>query len=639
MTTKKATKKPTPEEFTREARFVRESANDDERTIEVAFSSEIRVERYWGDEILSHGDGACDLERLNSGAAVMVGHDDRQHVGVVVENSARIDSDRKGRAVLRFGRGALASEIFEDVKDGIRQLVSVGYRVFKWEVNEKTDTRTALEWQPFEISLVSVPADHSVGVNRNLEREDTKMSGENDGQDNGQNDTATDTRAQPGNQAQAPVVDVKAQRAEATRMERQRINAITKVGAENDMDELAREFIDDDKSVADFNSRVLEEIGKRNNEKRQQGDSKRASHWGDLDNNDDVDLSEKEKRQFSLFNVMNALANPNDKRMQEAIGLEREVSDAAAQKFDINVRGIYIPNSVPMARSELSNSVQQRNLSAGSATDGAELVGTNLLAGSFIDVLRNLMVTRQAGARMMTGLVGNVDVPRKVSGASATWIGAEDGDATESEAQFDQVSLAPKDLAAYTEVTRRLLMQSTPAAEGLVRDDLAQAQALGLDYAGLYGTATGGQPRGVANQTGINTFNFAAADPVYAETVRMIKEVMLDNALMGSLGYIIDPNGWEAAMITEKATNTAKFLLSENNTINGRGIQVSNQVTAEDWFFGNWNDLMYGIWGGVELNVDPYTHSLKGRVRFVTFQTADVAVRHPVSFCHCNDGA
>ncbi len=112
---------------------------------------------------------------------------------------------------------------------------------------------------------------------------------------------------------------------------------------------------------------------------------------------------------------------------------------------------------------------------------------------------------------------------------------------------------------------------------------------------------------------------------------------MTDNALTGSLGFIIDPSGWAGAMTTEKASGTAQFVMSEGGNISGYGSTVSNQVTADDWFFGNWADLLIGQWGGLELNVDPYTHSLKGKTRFVMFQTVDTAVRHPVSFCYSKD--
>lgn len=138
------------------------------RTVELAFSSETPVERWDGMEVLSHKAGACRLDRLNHGGAVLVNHDCDDQVGVVEE--ARIDSDRVGRAVVRFSQGEQGSEIFQDVVDGIRQLVSVSYLIHAMELTSKgggePDTYTVTDWEPLEISIVSVPADASVGVGR-----------------------------------------------------------------------------------------------------------------------------------------------------------------------------------------------------------------------------------------------------------------------------------------------------------------------------------------------------------------------------------------------------------------------------------------------------------------------------------------
>ncbi|MCP4935718.1 MAG: phage major capsid protein [bacterium] len=594
-----------PQKHTRTLNLDRAAVNVEERTVEVAFSSEEPYQRYQGIEILEHGPESVVLDRLNNGGAVLVEHNTSDHVGVV--ESARVDGDRTARAVLRFGRGARASEIFQDVVDGIRSLVSVGYEWLDWDTEKgakgQPDTIRVKKFLPYEISFVAIPADSTVGVGRSAEetKKVIQMTEEI------KKETTTEK----------PAVDVKKERSAAVKSERVRSSDIMALADRHDADELARQYIDEGKSVADFQKALLEKIGENNNEVR-------AKQTAEVD----LGLSDKEVESFSLLRVMNALADPNDRHAHKAAAYELEVCSEAANQMgsEFQARGLFIPPEI-----------LARDLSAGTATDGAELVADNLLAGSFIDVLRNSLTIRQAGAQIIPGLVGNVDIPRQTSGAGAVWISAEDGDATESDPQFDQVSLTPKDLAAYTEVTRRLRMQSSIGIEALIRNDLVVAAATAIDLAGLYGSGASGQPTGVANQTGINTFSLAAADPTYAETVRMVKEVMTDNALMGSLGYIIDPNGWEAATTTEKFSGTGKTILSENGTINGYQAAVTNQVTAEDWFFGNWADLLIGMWGGVEINVDPYTHSLKGKTRYVMFQTIDTAVRHPVSFCHCND--
>jgi len=623
--------------FERSFYLKRENVNVDERTVELAFSSEAEIERWFGVEILDHNPESVRLDRLRNGGAVLVNHNIGQQVGVTL--SANIDKDKRARAVVKFSRSQFADEIFNDVNDGIRSLVSVGYMIhgYKEEKKDGINYIRATDWEPYEISFVSIPADVSVGVGRsddliNLDPEGKRM--ENETEETVV--TKTETRAAP------PVAfNPDAELAKMRKQESQRVESIRAMAGEQNLDELGRQAIDEGWTYEDFNERALKEIGKRNAKAREESEE-----------SGDVGLSRRERQRFSFTRLMLALGHPQDRAAQRAAGFELEVSDAAAKKFgdDFTVRGAFIPQEVlfgGVSDIELDSiyrgmRLQQlnlkRDLSAGTATDGAELVATNLLAGSFIDVLRNSMVTAKAGVRMLPGLTGIVDIPRKTSGSAAGWISAEDGDASNSDAQFDQVSLSPKDLACYTQVTRRLLLQSTPAIDGLVRDDLAVAIALGLDLATLYGSGAAGQPTGVRNQTGINTFNFAAAAPTYAEAVRMVKEVMADNALLGSLGYIIDPAGWEDAMTTAKAANTAVFLMDDNGKINGYNAHVTKQVTAEDWFFGNWADCLVGEWGGLELNVDPYTHSLKGKIRYVIFKTADVAVRHPESFIHCNDG-
>ena len=599
--------------------FDRSAVNEEERTVDLAFSSEEPYERWYGTEILAHKSQSVDLARLNNGAAVLVNHNVDDHVGVV--EGARIDKDHVGRAVVRFSRSDRGQEIFSDIVDGIRGMVSVGYTIEDYtekEVDGK-NVLTANSWTPHEVSIVAVPADASVGIGRSDEPgtspdtiiEATKMTEET---------KPKEAAAQP-----EPKFDRKEELGKMRESETKRCKQIRSMADAHDADELGRQAIDEGWEYAAFNKQLLEVVGQRNTKARAESRS---------DGN--VGLSGKEADSFSFVKLMNAVSQPQDRAAQKAAAFELEVSEAGAKQFgsDFKARGTYIPQEIL----ERGHAMQERVLNVTTATDGPELVATDLLAGSFIDVLRNSQVTAQAGVRTLPGLVGLVDIPRQTTASTMTWLSAEDDDATVSEPQFDQVSLSPKDAAVYTETTRRLTMQSTPAIEGIIRSDLAQAIGIGTDAAILYGTGATGQPKGVAAQTGINTFNLAAADPTYEETVRMIKETMVDNALIGNLAYLIDPNGWEHLITTEKFDTTGRTIL-EGGMMNGYRTLVSNQVTAEDYFFGNWSDVLVGEWGGLELNTDPYTHSLKGRIRFIIFKTMDVAVRHPESFCHCNDAA
>ncbi|HHW4681245.1 MAG TPA: HK97 family phage prohead protease, partial [Xylella taiwanensis] len=148
------------------------SVNAEARTVELAFSSEAaEVPTWWGLEVLGHGPGEVRMQRLNDGAALLMDHNHRDQIGVI--ESASIDSDQRGRAVVRFGRSERAEEIFRDVIDGIRKHVSVGYFAHAMELIEKRGDEPVYrvtDWEPFEISIVGVPADPSVGVGRSLEK-------------------------------------------------------------------------------------------------------------------------------------------------------------------------------------------------------------------------------------------------------------------------------------------------------------------------------------------------------------------------------------------------------------------------------------------------------------------------------------
>lgn len=598
--------KPLERSFTIQERAVDEEA----RTVEIAFSSEEPYERHFGDEVLDHGPQSVRLDRLKSGAAVLVNHDSGDQVGVV--ESARIDGDKRGRAVIRFSKSARGQEIMQDVKDGIRTLVSVGYRVHKYDVTERkgqSDLVRVTDWEPYEVSIVAIPADASVGVGRSITPPDEIK------------EIPMESKQEVVTPA-APAFDADAERNKLRTEETRRRSAIDALADKYDLADLGRTAVSEGWDVPTFNEKALEKIGERNNAARA-----RSKHDGE------VDLSQKELGKFSLIRLMDALGNPNDRTAQQRAGFELEVSAEAVRGFgsDFKCRGSFVPESLLGGR---------RDLSAGTSTDGAELVADNLLAGSYIEVLRNTMVTAKAGITMLPGLIGDVAIPRQTSGAASTWISAEDGDATEGEAQFDQVVLSPKDLACYTEVTRRLLMQSTPSIEGIVRRDLAIAQALGIDLAVMYGSAGSGQPRGIKNQTGVNTKDLGAAAPTYAEIIEIVKKVLEDNALVGNCSWLISPAGWEDLKTTGKQSSGVEgnFILGDNDRIAGYAYQVSNQVTAEEYFFGDFSQVLLGEWGGLEINVDPYTHSLKGKIRYITFKTCDVAVRQPTAFCYAHDG-
>lgn len=585
--------------------------DEENRTVPLAFSSEEPVERWFGAEILDHDPASVRLDRMQGGAALLVDHDMRDQVGVVEE--VEIGKDRRGRAVVRFGKSDRAEEIFQDVVGDIRRHISVGYRVHSMQLieqNEKTgDVFRVDDWEPYEVSIVSVPADATVGIGRNAERNfDTVINSKIK-----ERKMKEEIKKDGAPAAPVPTVDVSAVKAEARKAEQDRIRTIQTIGDKFDAGDLTRDFIGSDKSVDEFNAALLERMGK-------------PVVTDVVDS--DIGLSDQELQNFSFVRAINAMANPNDRRAQEAAKFERECSDAAAERTGKAPQGFLIPSDV-----------LKRDLNVTTTTAGGHTVETDLVSGSFIDVLRNRMAVDQLGCTVMSDLVGDIAIPRQTSGATAYWV-AESGAPTESQAAFDQVTLSPNTVGAFSDYSRKLFLQSSIDVESFVRNDLARVLALEIDRASLYGTGSSNQPLGVANTSGIgNPTTWAAATPTFAEVVALESAVASNNADVGTLGYMLEAAMRGSLKTTDKSTSTAQFIWEAGNTVNGYQAAVSNQVVSGDMFFGNWADLIIGFWSGLDLMVDPYTGSTAGTIRVVGLQDCDVSVRHAESFALGNDTA
>lgn len=350
------------------------------------------------------------------------------------------------------------------------------------------------------------------------------------------------------------------------------------------------------------------------------------------DNPNELGMDPKQVRAYSLMRAINAQLL-GDWRGAE---LEREASEAVAKAMGRTPDGFFVPLDV-----------QRRDMVVGTDGYGGYTVGTDLQPQNFIDMLRNVMALRGAGAIMLSGLEGDVAIPRQTGGATGYWL-AESGSPTESTPTVDQVALTPHTYGAYTDISRKLLKQSSIDVESFVTRDLATTCALGIDLAGLHGTGADNQPTGIAATTGIGSVaggdNGAAPD--WADIIDLETEVAVDNADLGSLAYMTNAKvrgKLKKTLIT--ATYGDEMIWdrrSPETPLNGYKCHVTNQVSAaltkgtssvcSAIFFGNWADLIIGHWGTLDILVDPFTGSTSGTVRIVALQDVDVAVRHANSF-------
>jgi len=608
----------------------------EDRTIELAFSSEEPYDRWFGTEILDHTSGAVDMGRLENKAPLLADHNPTDQIGVV--EKASIDSDRVGRATVRFSKSARAEEILQDIQDSIKSKVSVGYRVLKMVLestsdNGDGDTYRVTKWEPLEISIVSVAADDTVGVGRSVDNDKYETLIEIKEKVMETKDQKVEVKSEP--------IDVEAIKSEIKSdmeksahtilvneraAEKERVETIKAMCETHKMPELALDHIAKGTSVDEFRGVMLEKIA-----------GMKATETPDAE----LGMGKKDLSKYSFLRAIVA-ASKNDWRGAE---LERECSDAVSQKLNKQAQGFFVPYDV-MA--------EQRDLNVGTATAGGNTVATDLMAGSFIEMLRNKMVIRQLGATVLSGLVGDVAIPKQTGGATGYWL-AEGADITESQQAIGQVAMSPKTVGALTELTRKLLQQSSMDMENFVRSDLATVLALAMDSAAINGAGSSNEPTGVLNQSGVGLVAMGTngAAPDFASIINLETEVAIDNADIGTMAYLTNAKVRGKMKATPKVSGYPTYLWENGNAVgegnlNGYRAMASNQVPSDldkgtsygvcsAMILGVWSQLLIGLWGGLDILVDPYTKSASGGLRVTALQDVDIAVRHPESFAVVKD--
>lgn len=621
------------------------------RVVSIALSSEEPYRRYdwfenaYYDEILDHGEASIRLGRLRNGAPFLMDHDARIQIGAIIPASVAVGKDRVLRMDVKLSRSAKAQEVMDDINDGIRSKVSVGYQIHGHQLEGEKDgikTYRITDWEPYEGSSVAIPADDTVGIGRAWTPTNVSPGGDAPAVKQKPGATAQtteeskkmDKELNPGGASQATttpagnVIEITtAARTEGQTAERNRIRQIQAAADKMPaLATLAKKAIEDGTPLEEFNQRAVDHL---------------ATHPANTATPSDLDLTPKEVRSYRIMNAINAqMPGANRSRY----GLEIEASNAIAKRCGKDPQGLYIPGDI-----------QRRDLSAGTATDGAELVGVDHLGGSFVDLLRAYMAIYSLGTTVLSGLVGDVSIPKQTAGSTGGWIATEGDPAAETEAQFSSISLAPKTVGTFTDITRDLRLQSDPSIDGIVQRDLAMAVAQAIDIGAINGSGASGQPTGILNQAGIGDVagGVNGLAPAWTHIVKIWEEVAKDNALMGSLGWLINAVTASKLMQTEKASSTGQFILNRAGSpemfgeMLGYQVAVSNNVPSNltkgtgtnlsAIIFGNFADLILAEWGDLDLLVDPYTASSSGTVRIRVFKSVDVGVRNAQSFAAMQD--
>jgi HK97 family phage major capsid protein len=587
-------------------------AEDDPDVVEFSFSSEEPVERYFGMEVLSHAPGAMNMARLNSGAAPWLWN---HNPDVVLGGVERAWQGNDGRGMVRTrwspntkSEGSEEWKVRQNWEAGIIRNVSFMYSIdAPLDLKSREGVALVIAFTPMEVSTVSIPADATVGQGRAIGK----------------------TAAPAADQTQSPstmeTVDLAQERAaaaaDAVTAERGRIAAITSLTREHGADDLAGDLIASGATEADAMRTVLGAIAKRTKQPATPATPAQPIAGASAD----IGLTDNEARSFSFLKAMRAQLFPNERAFQEEAAFEREASNAAAQRMGMSPKGILIPNDV-----------LSRSLTAGQASAAGDLIFTDARPGSFIELLRKRNFLTGLGVTILSGLTGPVGIPKQTGASQVYWKG-EGVAAAESEPSVGQVTMTLKEMSAWTRFSRSLMLQSSIDVETFVRNDLVTVMALEQARVALYGLGSSSQPEGLKLTTGINTKDFAANQPTYAELVDMETLVAADDADIDTMGYVTNATIYGGFKTTEKAANTAQFVLEPGGTVNSYGVVRSNQVEAGDVFFGVWSQLVLGLFGAVDLQVNPYSEDKEGNIRVVAHQAIDYAVRHPQAFCRGNN--
>jgi HK97 family phage major capsid protein len=629
-----------------------------DETLTFSFSSEAPVDRWFGREILVHEEGSVDLGRMNDGGVYLWNHN--RDVVLGVAEKAWLGDDRRLYSTVRWSPNTLekGSEEYKrraDIEAGIVRNVSFAYEINK--IDERADGFYVTEWNVLEVSSVSVPADQTVGLGRAMDEPaadpdpvepepaksaevivtvdpETIKSAVNKALHSLELQAAerTDTSVQTPMKIETINVEEVAQ--SARQAERERVATIRGMCEQFQLPELAEKLINDDASIDAARAVVMEQIGMRKVEFQGRVHDAGGAELG---------LSKREVKRYSFLRVAQYLADPNP-RTAEAAGFELEVARAAQAKHSRSANGVLIPWEVLGA----NRAAETPGQVVGTFGDGGALVGTDRLDAQFIDLIRNRSAFLNSGLTMLSGLEGNVEIPKKLSSSQYYFVG-ENADVTNSKLTFGLVNMIPRTIGVRVPISRRMMIQSSPDVENLVRLDMAESVALGMDYTIGYGTGSNGQPLGIINTTGIGSVTLANGvsktfpanlgggshnSGDWGNYVDLETELAADNLDAGSMRYIMNSVMRGALKQTLKVSGDAGagYIYTDAGQVNGYEVTVSNQMQTNDVLFGNFADCVVGMWSGLDVVVDPYTQSASGQVILTVHQDFDVAVRRAQSF-------
>ncbi|ECY2382113.1 phage major capsid protein [Salmonella enterica] len=638
----------------------------DDRIVELAFSSEAPYSRIYTDqngdpvelkEILVHDKDAVDLDVLNDKASLLFNHEFDNHIGVVVPGSARIDEDGVGRALVKFSQvGQLANETYDKVKEGTMSKVSVGYTVLEGHADFSKGVYYVTRWQPYEISIVSVPADSSVGVGRSL-------------------NTITD---EPANNEENREVEVETEikpeeeiRSEENKEQEELNNEESNSGTGDRSD---RSEIVEEEKVTPEETRSEEENKNENSEElntdTQESDDERQNNTETGEEENPVEVEKPFERSQEDTDEIRAIGkhlNISEDEIQRAIE-DKEITVESFKQRALNINTESktfakgknnMTDTIKTLENRFDLSAALRSLSQEKALEGAEaeysqemarqaaqrgraqrsnsvfvptsalapVVGTEIRHDSFVDLLLEKSVLGALGVNTLTGLTAPISLPRMNKNATdAFGFVNENGEGALSDVAFDGVPMSMKTFTGAVAISRQSML-SMPNVGALVAEHLIKASRIKLEKLILGNEEVANARAGLVKQLidagkvvkcGLTHKDFLVE--IAKLTDAGVDEAQIALAMRGALAADL------ASTLRDQAV--AGYIM-ENGKIANRPVHTSGVLAEGAILAGDFSALTIGEWAGLEIDVDTTSLRAKGGTAVRVWADLDWAVSNP----------
>lgn len=638
----------------------------DDRIVELAFSSEAPYSRIYTDqngdpvelkEILVHDKDAVDLDVLNDKASLLFNHEFDNHIGVVVPGSARIDEDGVGRALVKFSQvGQLANETYDKVKEGTMSKVSVGYTVLEGHADFSKGVYYVTKWQPYEISIVSVPADSSVGVGRSLNTSVDEPANNED-----KREVEVETEIKPEEEIRSE------ENKEQEELNNEESNSGT--GDRSDRSEIVEE-----EKVTPEETRSEEENKNENSEElntdTQESDDERQNNAETGEEEKPVEVEKPFERSQEDTDEIRAIGkhlNISEDEIQRAIE-DKEITVESFKQRALNINTESktfakgknnMTDTIKTLENRFDLSAALRSLSQEKALEGAEaeysqemarqaaqrgraqrsnsvfvptsalapVVGTEIRHDSFVDLLLEKSVLGALGVNTLTGLTAPISLPRMNKNATdAFGFVNENGEGALSDVAFDGVPMSMKTFTGAVAISRQSML-SMPNVGALVAEHLIKASRIKLEKLILGNEEVANARAGLVKQLidagkvvkcGLTHKDFLVE--IAKLTDAGVDEAQIALAMRGALAADL------ASTLRDQAV--AGYIM-ENGKIANRPVHTSGVLAEGAILAGDFSALTIGEWAGLEIDVDTTSLRAKGGTAVRVWADLDWAVSNP----------